>query len=155
MVTGVQTCALPISLRRPDVLFAGLRSGEDLATHYASADVFLFPSQTETFGNVVTEAMASGLAVVAYNRAAAAQLIRHGHNGLLVHSGDAAAFCSVSCRLAGNRDWASAMGAASRQSAQGLGWAGVVEAVEAEYHSALTPSQHVQGATLPAAVPMA
>ena len=48
-----------------------MQTGEQLARHYASADVFLFPSETETFGNVTLEAMASGLAVIAYNYAGA------------------------------------------------------------------------------------
>ena len=54
---------LGAALRRdhPDLVFAGFRTGDDLAAHYASADVFLFPSETETFGNVTLEAMASGL----------------------------------------------------------------------------------------------
>ena len=60
--------------RSPETIFAGQRHGEDLAAHCASADVFLFASTTETFGNVVPEAMASGLAVVAYDHAAAGQL---------------------------------------------------------------------------------
>ncbi len=51
----------------PDFIFAGMRVGDDLAAHYASADVFLFPSVTETFGNVTMEALASGLAVIAYD----------------------------------------------------------------------------------------
>ena len=68
----------------PDVVFAGMRFGEDLASHYASGDVFLFPSLTETFGNVTLEAMASGLAVIAYDCAAAAEHIEHGKNGVLV-----------------------------------------------------------------------
>src|SRR5260221_3910742 len=69
--------------RHPDFVFAGMRTGEDLAEHYASADVFLFPSTTETFGNVTLEAMASGLAVGAYDYAAAQQYLRHGVSGLL------------------------------------------------------------------------
>ncbi|MBS1138424.1 MAG: glycosyltransferase, partial [Proteobacteria bacterium] len=59
----------------PQHIFAGMRTGEDLAAHYASADLFLFPSLTETFGNVTAEALASGLAVVAYDYAAAGQLV--------------------------------------------------------------------------------
>ncbi len=51
----------------PEVTFCGLQKGEALAQHYASSDVFIFPSITETFGNVVTEAMASGLIVAAYD----------------------------------------------------------------------------------------
>jgi UDP-2,3-diacylglucosamine pyrophosphatase LpxH len=67
----------------PGHIYAGMRHGEDLAAHYASADLFLFPSLTETYGNVTLEAMASGLPVVAFRMAAAAELIRHGHNGML------------------------------------------------------------------------
>lgn len=71
----------------PQHIFAGMRHGEDLATHYASADLFLFPSMTETYGNVTLEALASGLPVVAYRMAAAAELIRHGDNGMLAAPG--------------------------------------------------------------------
>jgi glycosyltransferase involved in cell wall biosynthesis len=67
--------------RRPDVVFCGTQVGGALAAHYASGDVFLFPSLTETWGNVTIEAMASGLAVVAYDCAAAEEVIRHGENG--------------------------------------------------------------------------
>ncbi len=68
----------------PDLILCGTQHGEALAAHFASADIFLFPSLTETFGNVVLEAMASGLAVVAYDYAAARAHMRHGYNGLQV-----------------------------------------------------------------------
>ena len=68
----------------PDLHFCGMRRGPDLAAHYASADLFLFPSLTETFGNVVLEGMASGLATVAFDYAAAGMLMRHGVNGFKV-----------------------------------------------------------------------
>jgi glycosyltransferase involved in cell wall biosynthesis len=71
----------------PDLLFCGARTGEALAAHYASADVLLLPSETETFGNVTLEAMASGLAVVAYDYAAARVHIRSGESGVLVPCG--------------------------------------------------------------------
>jgi glycosyltransferase involved in cell wall biosynthesis len=71
----------------PDHIYAGMRHGADLAAHYASADLFLFPSMTETYGNVTLEALASGLPVVAYRMAAAAELIRHGDNGMLAEPG--------------------------------------------------------------------
>ncbi len=73
--------------QHPDHIHAGMRHGEDLAAHYASADLFLFPSMTETYGNVTLEALASGLPVVAYRMAAAAELIRHGDNGMLADPG--------------------------------------------------------------------
>ncbi len=76
----------------PDVIFCGLQQGEALAAHYASGDVFLFPSETETFGNVTLEAMASGLAMVAYDYAAARAHLTHTENGLLVPYRNAGAF---------------------------------------------------------------
>lgn len=93
------------SLRKhhPGHIFAGMRRGEDLAAYYASADLFLFPSLTETFGNVVPEAMASGLGVVAFDCAAAADLIRSGENGITVAPGDNSAFTAGALALAGDR----------------------------------------------------
>jgi glycosyltransferase involved in cell wall biosynthesis len=123
--------------RCPDALFAGVRRGEDLAAHYASADVFLFASVTETFGNVVTEAMASGLAVVAYDHAAAGQLLRHGENGLLALCGDKPEFCRVARRLAGELQQARALGVAARSTAMDLDWGRIVDAVETVYGAAI------------------
>lgn len=65
------------------VIFTGSLRGQDLAAAYASADVFVFASQVETFGNVVLEAMASGLPVIAYDYACAHQYLAHGVNGWL------------------------------------------------------------------------
>ncbi|HMM70622.1 MAG TPA: glycosyltransferase family 1 protein, partial [Rhodocyclaceae bacterium] len=78
-----------MKIQHPDYVYAGMRVGLDLAAHYASGDLFLFPSVTETYGNVVPEALASGLPVVAYDYAAPAQLVRHGENGFLTRVGDA------------------------------------------------------------------
>lgn len=89
-----------LSRERPDVVFAGMRTGEDLAAHYASSDLFLFPSLSETFGNVVLEAMASGLTVLAYHYAAAAEAICSGTNGITVPRNDEAAFVERALRLA-------------------------------------------------------
>ncbi len=86
--------------QHPGIIFAGMRTGEDLAAHYASGDIFLFPSMTETYGNVTVEAMASGLAVVAYRYAAAAEHIAHGENGLLAGFGDDKEFMQLANGLA-------------------------------------------------------
>jgi len=66
----------------PDCIFAGFVPRDELARHYASADVYVHASLTETFGNVLTEAMASGLAVAGFDYAAARQFLRHEDNGL-------------------------------------------------------------------------
>lgn len=89
-----------LQAKHPDIAFVGVKRDAALARHYASADIFLFPSMTDTFGNVVLEAMASGLAVVSYDTAAAAEHIVHGKNGVLVRPDDREAFVEAACRLA-------------------------------------------------------
>jgi glycosyltransferase involved in cell wall biosynthesis len=89
-----------LAARHPEHIFAGMRHGEDLAAHYASADVFLLPSLTETFGNVTLEALASGLGVVAYASAAAGELIEDGIDGLLATPGDEHGFIEAAAQLA-------------------------------------------------------
>ena len=68
--------------------FVGYKTGEDLADHYAAADIFAFASLTETFGNVVLEAMASGLPVVALRAGGVGETVRPGETGLLVEPSD-------------------------------------------------------------------
>lgn len=85
-----------LQANNPHVIFAGMQIGEVLAQHYASGDIFLYPSLTETYGNVTVESMASGLATVAFDYAAARQHIRHDLNGLLVAYEDTEAFIAQS-----------------------------------------------------------
>jgi glycosyltransferase involved in cell wall biosynthesis len=92
--------------------------------------VFLFPSLTETFGNVTPEAMASGLPVLAFDYAAAAQIIRSGDNGLLAPFGSAEQFVQQAERLVSDRAHARRMGVAARQAAEQLGWDAVITQVE-------------------------
>jgi glycosyltransferase involved in cell wall biosynthesis len=68
----------------PRAAFVGYRTGDDLADHYAASDVFAFASLTETFGNVVLEAMASGLPVVAVRAGGPGDIVSHGETGFLV-----------------------------------------------------------------------
>jgi glycosyltransferase involved in cell wall biosynthesis len=121
--------------RVPDAVFAGVQSGERLAAHYASADLFLFPSCTETFGNVTIEAMASGLPLVAYNYAAAAQHVRHGMHGLLAEYGRTDEFVALAADLVAAHslrpDEFRAMGRESRRTAEALDWSAVVGKLEA------------------------
>jgi len=112
-------------------VIAGRRVNGDLAAHYASADVFLFPSTTETFGNVTLEAMASGLGIVAYRYAAARQHLEHGRSALLAPFDDRAAFIAQAERIAREPQLARALGAQARAAAEQLGWDRVVRDFEA------------------------
>ncbi len=69
--------------RYPAARFAGCRTGEDLARHFASADVFVFPSRTDTFGLVILEALASGLPVAAYPATGPVDIVEQGVSGIL------------------------------------------------------------------------
>jgi glycosyltransferase involved in cell wall biosynthesis len=114
----------------PDALFAGVRRGDDLAAHYASADLFLFPSLTETFGNVVPEAMASGLPVVAFDCAAAAQLVTP-DSGALAPPPHAEAFVELARQMAQDRRALRARGQQARGRAALLDWRHVIDDLEA------------------------
>jgi glycosyltransferase involved in cell wall biosynthesis len=108
--------------RMPEAIFTGTLRDAALAQAYASADLFLFPSLTETFGNVTLEAMSSGLAVVAFDDAAAAQHIRPFSSGLLAPRGDAAEFVAHARRLARYPDLARRLGRCARQAVLPWGW---------------------------------
>ncbi|MBD3827241.1 MULTISPECIES: glycosyltransferase family 1 protein [Stenotrophomonas] len=84
----------------PDFIFCGVQRGDALARHFASGDLFLFPSRSETFGNVTLEAMASGLATVAFDYGAAREHLRTDESGIAV--GDDAAFVTAAVQLAGD-----------------------------------------------------
>ncbi len=117
--------------------FAGSRSGHDLAAHYASADMFLFPSLTETFGNVTPEAMASGLALLAFRHAAAGQLVYPGVNGLLAPVDEPAEFIRQAAELAANPPAARTIAQRARQSALEWGWERIVAQVEGVFLRAM------------------
>ena len=110
-----------------DFIFCGVQRGEELARHYASADIFVFPSMTETFGNVVTEAMASGLAVVAYDCAAAGQHICHGVNGLVAPPGREDIFLRMATRAVECPQSWQRLGLEARRTTLGITWSSVVD----------------------------
>ncbi len=124
--------------QHPSVRFTGFLSRDLLAAHYAAADLFLYPSLTETFGNVTTESMASGLPVVAFNYAAAARFIRHAENGWLVPFGDRAAFIEASVHLARSPALRARLGPAARKTAEGISWDFVLDHLERDFASVLT-----------------
>ncbi|HEX6828389.1 MAG TPA: glycosyltransferase family 1 protein [Burkholderiales bacterium] len=118
-------------------VFAGMRRGEDLAAHYASGDIFLFPSTTETYGNVTMEAMASGLAVVAYDYAAAEEHIRSGLNGLTAPFDDEEVFLRQALALARDAGYARDLGRSARQTAASIDWEQVFDALERALRDAM------------------
>jgi glycosyltransferase involved in cell wall biosynthesis len=110
----------------PDFFYAGYRRGEDLAAHYASADVMLFPSLTETFGNVVTEAMASGLVTVAFDTAAAREHVRTGVNGVTVPVDRPDLFITSALEMTARQEAWKPIREAARRTAQGISWESVI-----------------------------
>ena len=120
------------SLRRRNVgyVIAGRLVNGELSAHYASADLFLFPSTSETFGNVTLEAMASGLGIVAYRYAAAREHLRHEESALLAAPDDEAAFIAAAERLVREPGLAGRLGRAAREAAERLTWQRIVEDFE-------------------------
>jgi glycosyltransferase involved in cell wall biosynthesis len=119
----------------PEAIFAGTRTGLDLAKHYASADLFIFPSLTETFGNVTIEAMASGLAVVAYDHAAAGQLIEHKQNGMVLAPNQEAQLFEAARQLVEDQTLRTQIQLAARQTAVDRDWSSVIARTESIFRS--------------------
>ena len=104
----------------PDFLFCGVQRGEALARHFASADLFVFPSRSETFGNVTLEALASGLPTVAFDYGAAREHLRDGIHGAAPADGDEHAFVAAVLRLGCDDHARAMMGRAARGAVAGL-----------------------------------
>lgn len=136
IVVGAGPVLSKLKRENPDVEFPGYLTGVDLAICYASADVLLFPSETETFGNVLTEGMASGLATLSYDYAAAGWHCVHGTNGLKVPKGDEAAYLTAAETLL-NPDFREKLGRGARETADTLGWSSIVAELEAIFHDVI------------------
>lgn len=116
----------------PDIILAGMRTGVELAEHYASADCFLFGSITETFGNVVTEAMASALPVLAYAYAAPGRFIKDGQNGFTASFNDQQAFLDKAEAMAERRNAWPSIGQAARDTLLPHSWDAIIDGYLAE-----------------------
>lgn len=126
--------ALERRLAGTSAYFTGFLRGEALATAYASADVCLFPSDTETFGQVIQEAMASGLPVVAARAGGAIDLVQDGINGALFTPGDAGELRAQVQRLLANPAQRAVLGQAGRTAAERRSWTSVLDELIGHYH---------------------
>ena len=119
-----------ITKKCPQAIFSGSQQGKALAEQYASADLFLFPSITETFGNVVLEALASGLCVIAYDYAAAGDIIKHETNGILVQFNQSQEFIRKALDVASNLAIRNQCRAQSAASISNIRWNNVGDELE-------------------------
>ncbi|WP_163121315.1 glycosyltransferase family 4 protein [Acinetobacter portensis] len=123
-----------------DVIFTGSLSGKQLSEAYASADVFIFPSQVETFGNVVLEAMASGLPVIAYDYACAHLHVSHGTTGWLSELGRSVDFFKNVQNLPQRSELAE-MGKEARKMVKNIGWNHPVQQFEQVLYAVVKETQ--------------
>jgi glycosyltransferase involved in cell wall biosynthesis len=128
----------------PEAIFVGKKSGLELAQYYASADIFVFPSLTETFGNVTIEAMASGLAVVAYRHAAAGDLIISGDNGITVDPGDENAFIQAVTATLINQSLTRRLGYAALATAKQQSWEEITRRTESVWREIILQNKQTQ-----------
>lgn len=120
----------------PEFKFVGTQTGEQLAKYYASGDLFIFPSLTETFGNVIPEAMASALIPIAFNYASPKTLITHNANGYLADYNDSDSFLKkIDQALSQKNEWETIRKRA-RETAEQLNWLNIVEKFAEELHKA-------------------
>ncbi len=118
--------------------FLGWLSGEELPRAYASADAFLFCSTTDTYGQVILEAGASGLPVVAVAEGGPATLIENRHTGLLCRP-DADHLAGTLLQLTSSPQLRRSLGAAAAEAARGRSWERSLEQLAAGYHRAIDP----------------
>ena len=123
--------------RYPDIIFPGMLSQPNLAVYYASSDLFVFPSQTETFGNVTLEALASGIPVLAFDCAAARDWVQTGINGWLVAESNPEGFAAQAVAIFNSKDALDRITQSTRQQVVHLDWDQIAEQVESVFWDAI------------------
>lgn len=144
MVVGEGPARDKLARDLPDTLFTGHLEGEELSRAYASSDVFLFPSDTETFGNVTLEAMASGVPTVCANATGSDVLVKNGETGALCPPDDVDAFVERLRDLIEQPGLRYRMGQAARAEACTYDWFRVMERITGYYEEILTPGRVLQ-----------
>ncbi len=146
VVVGDGPAGAELRARLGDTVFTGRLEGVELATAYASADLFLFPSETETFGNVVLEAMASGLAAVCADATGSRDLQVPGVTGYLVTPGDSAAFAAATTALLSDVALRRDLARAAYARSQAYHWDAVLARVASYYEQVLAGGVVERGA---------
>ena len=123
--------------RYPEIIFPGMLSQTNLAAYYASSDLFIFPSQTETFGNVTLEALASGIPVLAFDCAAARDWVQTGINGWLVAENNPEGFAAQAVTIFNSKDLLDQITKSTRQQVVHLDWDQIAEQVESVFWDAI------------------
>jgi len=123
--------------RYPEIIFPGMLSQSNLAAYYASSDLFVFPSQTETFGNVTLEALASGIPVLAFDCAAARDWVQRGINGWLVAENNPEGFAAQAVAIFNSKDLLDQITQSTRQQVVHLDWDQIAEQVESVFWDAI------------------
>jgi glycosyltransferase involved in cell wall biosynthesis len=121
----------------PKAVFTGFLEGEALARAYASADIFLNPSTTETFGNVTLEAMASGLVPVCAAASGSSSLVSHDATGFTVAPSTPESFAAAIASLVRDRARRAAMGRAAREASAAYQWDEIMRGLVEGYREAL------------------
>lgn len=121
----------------PNMTLTGFIEGTDLAQIYATADLFVFPSPTETFGNVVLESLACGTPVVGANAGGVKTIIQNGLTGLLCTEKDSAAFGDAITRLLAQEQTRKVMGENGEEYAKAQSWDSIFNNLLLEYDEVL------------------
>lgn len=122
------------------VHFTGFLRGVPLAEAYASADVFVFASETETFGNVCLEALASGLPAVVVDKGGVRETVIPGRTGIRVPPGDVGAFAQACLRLLIDDEERLRLGEGAREEALSRNWSAILDVVLDAYEATLAPA---------------
>jgi phosphatidylinositol alpha 1,6-mannosyltransferase len=121
----------------PHAKFVGFLQGEDLALAYASSDIFLFPSESETFGNVTLEAMASGLPTVCAVSTGSNSLVVSGQTGYLVDARQESQLVVQVQTLIANQSLRQSMGKAARARALEFNWDAILNRLIASFEKVI------------------
>lgn len=130
-----------------NAIFTGVLKGEALAQAYSSMDLFVFPSETDTYGNVVVEAMASGVPAIVSGKGGPRFLVNHGVTGFIAATPEA--FHEQVALLARNLPLRKSMGQAARQFAEAQSWDAVFDRVYQAYSEAITGCPHSNPSPVP------